>query len=141
VSKFLRKMCFRDESTQNGGAYIFWPTSDQSFEVIRPGSVVVDESDLVTEVHTEFGDPAWIKQITRLTDGMAYVEVEYVVGPVPVDDGIGKEVISKYSAMIESQGFFYIDSNGREFIRRKRGDRRVFGYDTEGSSITESSNA
>ncbi len=132
VSEFLRKMCFRDESTQNGGAYIFRPTSDQSFEVIRPGSVVVYESDLVTEVHTEFGDPAWIKQITRLTDGMDYVEVEYVVGPVPVDDGIGKEVISKYSTTIESQGFFYTDSNGREFIRRKRGDRRVFGYDTEG---------
>ena len=42
------------------------------------------------------------KQITRLTDGMGYVEVEYVVGPVPVDDGIGKEVISKYSTTIES---------------------------------------
>ena len=37
VSEFLRKMCFRDESTQNGGAYIFRPTSDQSFEVIHLG--------------------------------------------------------------------------------------------------------
>ena len=49
VSEFLGKMCFRDESTQNGGAYIFRPTSDQSFEVVRPGSVVVYESDLVTD--------------------------------------------------------------------------------------------
>jgi len=72
------------------------------FRSYPPGLVIVYESDLVTEVHTEFGDPAWIKQITRLTDGMGYVEVEYVVGPVPVDDGIGKEVILKYSTTIES---------------------------------------
>lgn len=133
--EILRKMCSHDESsgqTQNGGAYIFRPTSDQTFEGILPGSAVVYESDLVTEVHTEFGDPAWIKQITRLTDGMDFIEVEYVVGPVPIDDGVGKEVVSKYLTTVESHGVFYTDSNGREFIKRNRGDTGVFGYKTEG---------
>jgi alpha-mannosidase len=51
-----------------------------------------------------------------LTDGMDYVEVEYVVGSVPVDDGIGKEVKSKYLTTIKSQGFFYTDSNGSVWL-------------------------
>lgn len=124
-----------DVSTQNGGAYIFRPTSDQTFVDIppqpNPSTIVVHKTDLVTEVHAEFGEPAWIKQITRLIDGKDYVEVEYVVGPVPIDDGIGKEVVSKYSTTIKSDGVFYTDSNGRDFMKRIRGDHHVFGYDTK----------
>ncbi|KAL7554706.1 hypothetical protein ACHAWF_018221 [Thalassiosira exigua] len=123
-----------DDPPQNAGAYIFRPTLDQSFYALPPSalpdSVVVHESDLVTEVHAEFGNPPWIKQITRLMDGKDYVDVEYAVGPVPIDDGVGKEVISRYSTTIESGGIFYTDSNGREFVKRRRGDARVFGYDT-----------
>ena len=63
---------------------------------------------------------------------MDYVEVEYVVGPVPVDDGIGKEVVLRYSTTIESNGNFYTDSNGRDFMKRTPGDHRVFGYFTQG---------
>jgi len=120
-------------SWQNAGAYIFRPTPDQTFRVLPARAVsdlVVYESDLVTEVHAEFGNPAWIKQITRLVHGKDYVEVEYAVGPVPIDDGVGKEVISRYSTTIQNEGIFYTDSNGREFMKRKRADTRVFGYDT-----------
>ena len=121
------------QSWQNAGAYIFRPTPDRSIRILPPkvvSSLVVHESELVTEVHAEFGDPPWIKQITRLIDGQNYVEVEYVVGPVPIDDGVGKDVVSRYrSTAIENEGIFYTDSNGREFMRRQRDDARVFGYD------------
>ena len=118
------------KSHQNGGAYIFRPsTPDQTLQVLPPkvssSSANVYKSDLVTEIHAEFGD--WIKQITRIIDGKDYVEVEYVVGPVPSD--IGKEIISKYSTAIENDGVFYTDANGREFMKRTRSDSSVFGYD------------
>ena len=116
--------------TQNSGAYIFRPTSDQSLHLLSPKisstSIAVYESALVTEVHAQFGD--WIKQITRLVSGKDYVEVEYAVGPVPIDDGIGKEVVSRFSTAIENGGRFFTDSNGREFMTRIRGDHNVFGF-------------
>jgi len=117
---------------QDAGAYILRPTSDQSFEVIQPkaSALTVYESDLVTEVHAQFGAPSWINQITRLIEVKDYVEVEYVVGPIPIADGSGKEVVSRYSTSINSDGIFYTDANGREFMKRKRGDSEVFGYET-----------
>lgn len=123
------------EHWQNGGAYIFRPsTPDEQLHVLPPkvssNSVTVYESDLVTEVHAEFGEegePTWIKQITRIISGKDYVEVEYVVGPVPIADGVGKEVVSRFTTSIESEGRFYTDSNGREFMQRVRGDHQLYG--------------
>ena len=40
------------------------------------------------------------------------------VGPIPVEDGIGKEVVAKLSTDIQSNKKFYTDSNGRDFIER-----------------------
>ena len=120
---------------QHSGAYIFRPkTPDESLQIIQPnassGSVLIYESDLVTEVHAEFGEPSWIKQITRIISGKNYVEVEYVVGPVPINDLVGKDVVSRYStSSIVNGGKFFSDSNGREFMMRKRGDHNVFGFD------------
>jgi hypothetical protein len=51
------------------------------------------------------------------------MELEYTVGPVPIDDGRGKEIVMRYSADIASEGTFFTDSNGREFQRRQRNQR------------------
>ena len=56
----------------------------------------------------------------RLYVGSLDVEVEWLVGPIPISDGIGKEIIAKYSAQVESNGEFYTDSNGRQMLKRKR---------------------
>jgi len=42
----------------------------------------------VSEVHAQYGD--WVSQVTRVKKGSPYVEIEWVVGPVPDDDGIGR---------------------------------------------------
>ena len=112
------------------GAYIF-RTADTDLHTIPPRitSVNVYKTDLLSEVHAEFeadGQP-FIKQITRLLKGKACVEIEYVVSPVPIDDGIGKEIISRFSTNINSGNTFYTDSNGREFIKRTRGDNNLYG--------------
>jgi alpha-mannosidase len=66
----------------------------------------------------------------RLIDGQSNIEVDWVVGPVPIDDGIGKEVIIQYNSTdlaVTASGDdsvpWYTDSNGREFQKRIRNFR------------------
>lgn len=40
------------------------------------------------------------------------------VGPIPVEDGIGKEVAAQITTNMETNKTFYTDSNGRDFIKR-----------------------
>lgn len=80
------------------------------------------KSDLITEVHTEFSQP-WIKQVTRVISGQPYLEIEYTVGPIPIKDLKGKEVVTRFRTAIQNDGVFYTDSNGREFMKRKRSYR------------------
>lgn len=51
----------------------------------------------------------------------AYINKEYSqcqVGPIPVDDGIGKEVVTQITSNIQNNKIFYTDSSGRDFIER-----------------------
>ena len=67
------------------------------------------------EVHIECG--SWIKQVIRIVKGVVF---EYTIGPIPIDDLVGKEIVTRYRSGIESKGVFWTDSNGREFMRRER---------------------
>ena len=40
-----------------------------------------------------------------------------------MEDGIGKEVVVVYKTEIRSNGTFFTDSNGRQLVERKRGER------------------
>jgi len=113
---------YAKEGGQNSGAYIFRPeTSNQELILVKPdpSKSHVFESSLVAEVHVEFEVP-WIKQITRIKKGQPYLEIEYTVGPIPINDNKGKEIVTRYDSVIENKGVFYTDSNGREFMKRRR---------------------
>ena len=58
--------------------------------------------------------------IYRLYVDSVDVEVEWLVGPIPISDGIGKEIIAQYSTPVQSKGEFYTDSNGRQMLKRVR---------------------
>ena len=47
----------------------------------------------------------------------------FKVGPIPVEDGVGKEVVVVYKTEIRSNETFFTDSNGRQLVKRKRGER------------------
>ena len=47
----------------------------------------------------------------------------FEVGPIPVEDGVGKEVVVVYKTEIQSNKTFFTDSNGRQLVKRKRGYR------------------
>ena len=110
--------------TQNSGAYIFRP-SEPNQNMTSIAAVRMEErkvSDLIDEMHISYEFP-WIKEVIRLYKDSHYIEVEYTVGPIPIDDGRGKEIVTQYLTDIKTGGVFYTDSNGREFQKRVRSSR------------------
>ena len=111
---------------QNSGAYIFRPSEpNATISAIKPKSAIFRQSELVAEVAIEF-EQSWIQQTIRLFENKNYIEVEYTVGPVPVQDGRGKEVVAKYASAIKNDGVFFTDANGREFQKRIRSFRTTW---------------
>lgn len=113
---------------QASGAYIFRPnctedvtTACDPFPVSSVVQLSVSRGNLTQEVRQVFSD--WISQSVRLNTDEAFIEVEYSVGPVPVSDGLGKEVVSRWATDIKSASVFYTDSNGREIQTRTRNSR------------------
>jgi hypothetical protein len=58
------------------------------------------ESALVSEARIRFN--AWGSAIVRLWKSARSIELEWTVGPVPVEDGIGKEVALRLRTNIDS---------------------------------------
>ncbi|XVF16105.1 hypothetical protein REPUB_Repub10bG0002600 [Reevesia pubescens] len=104
-----------DKMPQNSGAYIFRPNGTYP---IKPeqATLIVIRGPLIHEVHQQINP--WIFQTTRLYKEKEHVEVEFIVGPVPINDGFGKEVATQITTSLENSKTFYTDSNGRDFIKR-----------------------
>ena len=108
---------------QNSGAYIFRPsTPEQHLHSIKPLSAIFQNTSVGMEVQVQYEVP-WIKTTTRVMTGLPYLEVEYTVGPIPIDDHRGKEIVTRFSSPIKSSDTFFTDTNGREFMERKRNYR------------------
>ncbi|XP_062099324.1 alpha-mannosidase-like isoform X9 [Humulus lupulus] len=89
-----------DFDSQASGAYIFRPNGAPPTVVSRSVPLKVIRGALVDEIHQEFN--SWI----------------YQIGPIPTDDGVGKEVITRLATNMETNKVFYTDSNGRDFLKR-----------------------
>lgn len=110
-------------ANRSSGAYIFRPNGTLQ-HLGGNIDVTVIEGSIVKEIHQKFND--WISQVIRIYEDKSYVEFEWLVGPIPVDDMVGKEVVSKFSSNIKSNGVFYTDSNGRDMLKRERFAREDF---------------
>ncbi|XP_066204247.1 lysosomal alpha-mannosidase isoform X2 [Saccopteryx leptura] len=108
-------------SAQVSGAYIFRPTRQEPLPISHWAQTRLVKTDLVQEVHQNFS--AWCSQVVRLYPGQRHLELEWTVGPIPVGDGWGKEVISYFDTALETKGLFFTDSNGREILERRRNYR------------------
>lgn len=110
---------FEDRSS---GAYIFRPDPKTKEKVItKEATIEVVLGEQVDEVHQVFNE--WISQVVRVYKTERFVEFEWMVGPVPIDDSVGKEVVSRFFTVMKTNGEFYTDSNGREMLKRKRNHR------------------
>lgn len=116
------------EASQASGAYIFRPNSSTPIDLFDGKSVqpkIVKGSEVV-ELHQTF--QPWLNQIVRLYTKKHFVEFEWVVGPIPFKDGLGKEIITRFDTDIESKDIFYTDSNGRQMMKRKLDHREDYPY-------------
>ena len=65
----------------------------------------------------------YVSQSLRLYNDSADVEVDWLVGPVPIKDRVGKEVVVVYETTLKSGDKFLTDSNGRQLLERTRNHR------------------
>ena len=76
------------------GAYIFRPDSASAVGFGPPTETVVTEGSIVDEVIFSYPQP-WVRMTLRLYHLENIIELGWLVGPIPVDDGVGKEVITR----------------------------------------------
>ena len=60
----------------------------------------------VHEVNQQFSD--YIKQTVRTYEDEDYIEFDWTVGPIPISDGIGKEIITRFETDLKTDNMFYI---------------------------------
>ncbi|KAL4419672.1 hypothetical protein ABPG75_006770 [Micractinium tetrahymenae] len=93
-----------------------WPAGATGSKPVAKLSIVHGET--VSEARQEFGE--WATLVTRLYKGQSHVELEWTVGPIPFEDGLGREVVLLYTSDLESGDEFWTDANGREMVERVR---------------------
>ncbi|KAK2817431.1 hypothetical protein Q5P01_025622 [Channa striata] len=105
-------------SNQPSGAYIFRPNSSTPFIISKTAKTETVQTSVVQEVRQWFSP--WVSQVVRLYSDSKSLELEWTVGPLPVDDNLGKEVITRLDTSIKTSEIFYTDSNGREVLQRRK---------------------
>ena len=106
------------------GAYIFRPNGT-AVPLESANQITTVSGPILTEIRQHINDHAM--QIFRLRRGESFVEIDWILGPIPVDDGVGKEYVSRFSALeISNNGTFYTDSNGREILERQVNNQATY---------------
>ena len=133
---------FQDDGPKSG-AYVFRPDSNKTHSVTGKIRATTDKlsdvamvelqttrslavnGDLVSVPRVAFKIGSWVTLEYRMNDDDEFLEIEWTVGPVPIDDKKGKEVIVRFdtSNSIASDSTVYTDSNGLEFMKRVRNHR------------------
>ncbi|KAJ6645895.1 Lysosomal alpha-mannosidase, partial [Pseudolycoriella hygida] len=105
---------------RSSGAYIFRPNNTLQILSDKVMTTVI-KGPIVDEVHQTFNE--WLSQVIRIHKDDNFAEFEWLVGDIPVADGIGKEIVTRFQTEINSAGTFFTDSNGREMLKRVRNHR------------------
>ena len=71
----------------------------------------------------------WATQTIRLYEDQAFIEVTFTVGPIPFQDGKGKEVVSVWRTDLTVNQTWYTDANGREMQQRRFNYRPTWDLD------------
>lgn len=112
-------------ANRSSGAYIFRPNATEPVK-IKPNVINKINGPVVQEIRVGFDNN--VLGTFRLYNGLNFLELDWLVGPIDINDGTGKEYVVKYETDIINNGVFYTDSNGRQMIKRilnKRADFNV----------------
>ena len=91
---------------------------------------MVVEGEVCAEVHQVFSP--WVSQVLRVYKHDLALEMDWLVGPIPIDDHKGREVVTRvvFPDMTTNNTFF-TDSNGREMLRRVNDYRETWVVDNQ----------
>eukprot|EP00252_Welwitschia_mirabilis_P007627 TRINITY_DN1919_c0_g1_i1.p1 TRINITY_DN1919_c0_g1~~TRINITY_DN1919_c0_g1_i1.p1 ORF type:complete len:1055 (-),score=246.23 TRINITY_DN1919_c0_g1_i1:132-3296(-) len=119
-----------EKKIQASGAYVFRPNTSTCFPIGESSVQAIQsvtEGDIVSEVFQEFSP--WVTQVVRLYKNGDDAEIDFLVGPIPIEDNLGKEIVTQFITNISSNGEFFTDSNGRDFLKRVRNYRADWDLD------------
>ncbi|CAF1005631.1 unnamed protein product, partial [Didymodactylos carnosus] len=111
---------------QASGAYMFRPNSSDTYPVSNTRTINCTKTDIVQTAQIIYNE--WVSQEIRVYNDQLYVESEWTIGPISINDAIGKEIIVRYDTDIKSDQKYYTDANGREIIERMRDYRPGWNY-------------
>lgn len=106
------------------GAYIFRPMDPKPEKIKDYLKVEVLKTSIVEELHTAFADHASFA--LKLYAEQPVIEVDWVIGPIPITDNVGKEVFVRYGTDLMNNRVFYTVSNGRQTMKRIKNERGDF---------------
>jgi len=115
-----------DSQFQASGAYIFRPISPDPDSLGVKRSITCIKGEVVQTAIVQHNE--WTFEEISVYDGGKSVEIQWTVGPIPIDDQIGKEIVLRYDTDIRNQARFYTDANGREILERIRDYRPTWNY-------------
>jgi hypothetical protein len=120
VHAFVQQFGYYESSNHSSvgcsSAYNFQPQPGTGFNLVTstPPTLTVYKGKLVQQVFQRWNE--WLTQTVRLRqqttasdEAAMAVEMEWVVGPVGIGDAKSKEVVTRYSTDIHSQGVSYTD--------------------------------
>lgn len=114
-----------DVNSRSDGAYVFRPNGKaKSFDIHNKPDIISHPS--VLEVRQTVSD--YIQKVTRIRPDDEFVEIEFLVGPIPFDHNIGKDIVSIYKTDLNNNGTFYTDANGRQMMKRVRNYQPTYEY-------------
>ena len=121
----------RKTGEKTSGAYAFNPSPYKPRAAAGRALIKIIKGPLVEEIHQSF--TPWINQVVRIYQHVDYIEFDWIVGPIPIDNWFfdpGQEVISRFDTFLQTNGTFFTDANGRETLRRTRDYRPTWDVDT-----------
>ena len=111
------------ELHQSGsGAYVFRPFVQFPF-ALNVTSFLLTRGIVFDELVTVFDNYIQQRLIVYHSNTEPFFNLEYTVGPIPVDDFIGKEIILRFNTSVLSNGTLFTDSNGRSMRIRQLNHR------------------
>ncbi|KAK0401146.1 hypothetical protein QR680_015614 [Steinernema hermaphroditum] len=109
-----------DGMGQPTGAYVFRPNGTEPIAVSQTATLKIVKTEMMIEIRQIFS--SWVSQVIRMEANKKLIEFQWTVGPIPKEkiNPIAKEVITRFTTDINSNGVFYTDSNGRQMMKRTR---------------------
>jgi alpha-mannosidase len=120
---FYNSSTGNEVDSQSGGAYIMRPNSTTIFPIDFSTAPAIEfvTGPIVNEARLSL---PWFFVTNRLWQNQVTFDTDYTVGPVPIADGMGKEIIARMLApTFSTAGTWKSDSNCRDMITRVRNFR------------------